>query len=538
MGLRYLVIALFASCLELAFGQDVVFTTPNAAPQQQSASAARRTLTGTVVNSVTGEPIRRALVRLNGPESRSAFTGADGRFEMPNVPEGNVFLTAQKPGYFDVGTSPGLQMGFRSPNVMLGPATGEIVLKLAPEAKIRGHVVDKAGEPIESLSIQLLARVIVQGRKQWQIQGQATTDDAGTFALDNLQPGAYAIHTLSLAANGTSDMPGNGTSSSEVFPPTYYPDAPDRSSVQPFELKAGQELAVDLSLSPVTGFRVSGVLAGGQGPRGVMCEDADGQPVSYSMGVDSRTGKFTLTGIPPGAWTLHAFTQPGQEGAAEADQPIDVSSSDINGVVLQLQPLPSIAVHVRADSQTQGPSVIVNLTAVNGDQMRSYGASQQAGGAPGSLFLNGIPPGTYRVSARAFNNACIASVMSGSGDLTREELTVSPGSQPAPIEVTVRNDCATISGTVHSSGEQPGMSSIILLSDSPLKAPDLFSAASDGKFSIPGLTPGEYRLLAFSDISDLEYGNPDALRDFTSQDITVGPNEKATVQLDLITRSN
>ncbi len=545
MRLRSVPCLLLAGCVGAAFGQEGVFITPqgsfpfnapNGAAQQQPTSAARHTVAGTVVNSVTGEPIRRALVRLNGLESHSAFTGQDGRFEIPNVPEGNVFFTTQKPGYFDAGASPGPQNGFRNPNVMLGPSTGDIVLKLMPEAKIHGRVLDKRGEPIESVSVQLLAQVIMEGLKQWQIRGQATTDDAGAYTLDNLVSGVYAIHTLALAANGAADMPSNGESFSEVFPPTYYPDAPDRSSVQPLEVKPGQELAIDLTLSPVSGFRVSGVVAGGQPGSQLICEDADGQPVSYGMGVNPHSGKFTLTGIPPGAWTLHAFTQPGQEGAAEAEQDIEVSSSDIKGLVLQLQPLPSIAVHVRSQSEAQGPGVMVNLTRVNGNQMRNYVASQEAGGAPGSLFLNGIPPGTYRVSARAFNNECVASVMSGSSDLTREQLTVSAGSQPAPIEVTLRNDCATISGMVHSSGERPGMSSVILLSDSPLKPPDIFSAGSDGKFSIPSLTPGEYRVFAFSDISDLEYGNPEALRDFPGQDITVGANEKANVQLDLITR--
>lgn len=549
MHVRSLPFVLLAGYLGVALAQDGIFVTPqgsfsfnapNGAPQQQSQSTARRTASGTVVNSVTGEPIGRALVRVNGPESRSGFTGSDGRFEIPNVPEGNVYLTAQKPGYFDLGSLSGPQRGFPSPSAMLGPATGDMILKLAPEAKIRGRVLDKTGEPIESLSIQLLARIVVEGRKQWQVRGQATTDDAGTYLLDDLLPGEYAIHTLSLGSDGASDLPAN-SESSEVFPPTYYPSAPDRSSVQPLELKPGQELAIDLNLSPVAGFGVSGVVVGGRPPLSVMCEDADGQPLSYSVGgVDFRTGKFRLSGIPPGSWTLHASTQSGQEGAAEAEQAIEVSSSDIKGLVLQLQPLPSIDVHVERESRTQGPPpVVVSLASVDGNQMRNRFASQAPGGVPGSLSVQGIPPGAYRVSARAANNSeCIGSVMSGNSDLTREELTVSAGSQASPIEVTLRNDCASISGIVHSSAEQPGMSSVVVLSDSPLKPPGTFVTGNDGKFFIPNLTPGEYRLFAFTDISDLEYANPEALRDFTGQDITVGPNEKANVQLDLITRGN
>src|SRR5271169_4475586 len=57
------------------------------------------TLDGTVVNSVTGEPVGRALVRVLGPVQRSAFTDQEGHFQIDGIQEGSP-LSAQKPGYF------------------------------------------------------------------------------------------------------------------------------------------------------------------------------------------------------------------------------------------------------------------------------------------------------------------------------------------------------------------------------------------------------------------------------------------------------
>ena len=48
------------------------------------------TLSGTVVNSVTGEPIARAMVRTNGPVQRTGFSDGEGHFQFDGLPAGQV----------------------------------------------------------------------------------------------------------------------------------------------------------------------------------------------------------------------------------------------------------------------------------------------------------------------------------------------------------------------------------------------------------------------------------------------------------------
>jgi hypothetical protein len=55
---------------------------------------------GTVINSVTHEPIARALVSFSGEASGSMLTDSGGRFEFPNIPAGRCVLQARRPGFF------------------------------------------------------------------------------------------------------------------------------------------------------------------------------------------------------------------------------------------------------------------------------------------------------------------------------------------------------------------------------------------------------------------------------------------------------
>ena len=77
-----------------------------------------------------------------------------------------------------------------------------------------------------------------------------------------------------------------------------------------------------------------------------------------------------------------------------------------------------------------------------------------------------------------------------------EELTVVEGAQPQPIEVTVRDDAASLRGTV-----APGddMVPVTVLLVQPRGTGNLIKVggAFQGKFEIDGVTPGDYLLLAF-----------------------------------------
>src|SRR5271168_1882046 len=89
-------------CLEFAvasaYGQ--VFISGQNPVGPTAASKKKVRLTGMVVNALTGEGVSKAKVDVYAGEAFSVFSGADGRFEVENVPEGQWQVMARKPGYF------------------------------------------------------------------------------------------------------------------------------------------------------------------------------------------------------------------------------------------------------------------------------------------------------------------------------------------------------------------------------------------------------------------------------------------------------
>ncbi len=496
---------------------------------------ARHTVAGSVVNSITGVPIPRALVRINGPEQHTAFTGSDGRFQIDNVPEGRAYVAVQKPGFFDPSLAPGT---FTAPkSVTLGAGTGDLLLKLIPQAEIHGRVVDRDGEPVENVPIELLAQDIVNGRKQWQPRGGGSTNENGVYRIENLQPGRYAVRSGSHPVfPGYSNVGADGRLVPEVYPPQFYPNTPDLSTAQAMDLKPGEESEADFTLSPVRSFTISGTVLGVQGSFFVECLDSDGFPLARGFRRGKTPGSFSIMQIPAGSWTLRFRSNAeGQAHPLFAEQAITLSSSDIHNFQVQVQSLSSIPVHI-VNGLDRPNNMQLQLVAGKQWQGGAFQAFPQPGDPPGSLAFHDIPPGVYTLSAQPVGAGCIESIMSGSTDLTRNDLTVSADSAPAPIEITLLDKCGTISGSVTGGGQMSGFA--LLVPESPSLHATVMPVQGNGKFTFANVSPGGYRLYAFADINGLEYANPEAMRDFTSRQVEVAADQQAQVDLEMISRGD
>lgn len=506
-------------------------------PSGAGQSKATVTVSGTVVNALTGTPIARALVRLAGAVPAAVFTNESGRFQFDNVREGNAWLDAERPGFFREGVGPNAGSSGVMSMISIGPNSKDVQIKLTPEARIEGRVTDSDGEPIEGVQIQVMGERIVAGRKQFAAYAMASTTGSGHYLIGGLMPGTYYVHTLLRAVFGDQRLGQMVRRNYPLaYPVRYFPDSPDLASAQPQELKGGMDAEVDFTLPAQPTFRVSGTVTGAQNYLGVSLGES-GETLPAHSAFNRRTGQFAVSLVTPGSWTLHFVSQDMQGTQYSATAEVAVADSDVTGLQVALQPDSSIPVTVQQNASggiVPNPQITL-LPREMGSRNRRFVATSRNSSSPGTLLIPNVPPGAYHVEAHAFGSACIESVTSGSTNLLHDDLTVAEGGQTPPLSVVLTAECGKILGVVHSNaGAVP--SAVVLVPDSGAGDPVVMTTSPDGAFTSGLITPGNYRAYAFSSLANLEYANPDALRDYSGQEVSLAANQPVTVNLDLIER--
>ena len=470
-------------------------------------------LTGTVLNGVTGEPVRGALVNVQGSDAKSTLSGPDGHFELDVLPGGFLSVIATRPGY-----APPYPVQMQK----VGSSPDPVVVKLNPLSRISGRITDREGEPIDGAQVQCMHQQLMSGRKQWQQANGATTDEDGRFLIEDLLPGTYILHTRPYQLYRTLQR--KSEASRYIYAATFYPDAPSREMAQQIELAPGQEIRVDMELHSIRAARVS-VATVPRDPNVVGSLTSGDDNLGEGMAQANTEGVLTFNAVPPGSWKVvvnGAFSgarRGNSDQMVYGEMPVDVGTTDIDNLTLPLSRPVDIPVSI---SGVGSPQAFVQLF----NQNRPMGASNID--QSGELKIHSVLPGTYRVVARSNGTGCITSVTSGSQDLLREKLVVTPGSSVPPLQIVEGDNCPQLTITPNAKTN----TSIIVTSTLQGFEPLQLFAGNNGSATVT-LSPGEYQIYAFDDVSNLEYANPDAMRDFKSQTITLEPGQKTSLQVEV-----
>ena len=491
----------------------------------------RFSVTGVVRNSVTGEPLKRALVRLMlaGGEQRAVLTGQDGRFQINDVAAGSIWASAQRPGYFDSGSGRPVQVT---------SGRNEIQLLLAPEAKLVGTITDNNGEPIVGLRVGVLAERLQEGRKQWFPEGDASTDENGRYRATQLRPGVFVVCTAS--------QTGQTVAPAEVYPPRCYPNSPDMAAAQRIKVDPGETAHADLTMQLEQGFGVRGSISGMQGNRRAWIEGPDHNPWmgGAMVQINPATGRFLIPWLTNGAWRVHFQASDGQGQSSEAIENITINGAPVSGLQVILNNGINIPIEVTAPSQAAN-GVPANSASVQQVRLRRrdigwnqlYLASQLPSDGNHNvpvLALPDIPPGSYDVTAQVAGKACLGALTYMGSDLARNPLTIEPGSAGAPINVALSSECATLNITVRSDRAKP--QGVLLLMPANVTIDPQIVPVSAATVMMQNLSPGTYRLYAVSKLDDLEYTNPEAMRDVPSQEITLTSKQQAQASVEITER--
>jgi hypothetical protein len=497
-------------------------------------------ISGTVVNAITSEPIRRALVNFAG---RSTLTDGDGHFEIDKLPEMGGSVTASKPGFFNeqelAQGPPTIQ-----PQVQVSADAPVVIVKLTPEGVITGKI-DTDGAPVEGIPVKLLTSRIVDGRRRWESRENALTDEDGVFRVANLPPGSYYV--IAGPKWDQNVLPPRSAKRLEGYAEVFYPGVAEIASATPLQVSPGQQLEADFSVKPVPVFEVSGV-ASGFSAQGLSLQfiTANGDAESFDFKFDPDTGGFH-TKVPRGSYVMRAVSPSADSFPLSADLPIEVAS-DVKGVQLALAPKPTIPVNVQVvptasthasstrDAHAAARSLNAHLSSIALSlNAPDFYAQFEGPGRDVELVLRNLDPGKYFFDAIPNSAWYVASAQCGDTDLLREPLEVPNGGRVPPIEVQLRDDGASFTVSV-TAGGGPAAGWILLIPTRSPRAVQVQYAAQAMQISIPNLAPGDYSALAFDRIDGLEYTNPEAMSEYLGRatHVTLEPEQQATANLELI----
>src|SRR5215472_1353639 len=235
----------------------------NMLPPGREPKTGTAVLRGRIVAGDTGSPVRRAQVRISGPDigSKTALTDNQGRYEFKDLPAGRFNVSVTKSGYVTMqyGQSRPFEPG-RPIELVDAQLMDKADVALPRGGVLAGRVVDETGEAVADADVTAMRMQFQNGKRRLVPAGRnAMTNDLGQFRVYGLPPGEYYVSaslrnmtTMIADIMGTAASGPTGSNQSSGYASTYYPATPNPAEAQRVTLAVGQELSsVDIQLQPV-----------------------------------------------------------------------------------------------------------------------------------------------------------------------------------------------------------------------------------------------------------------------------------------------
>ena len=535
---------------------------------------------GVVKDSLTGEPLPRALVQIDGETGPGALTDRDGKFEMTAPGSGSHIFQLTKPGYHDlppnptsVGTVLENSVGITH-NVFVNPEMPVLSFFLTPTSVIQGHIDLSTGDTAQGIGVLLLRRTLQGGRPAWLVAGNARTNSDGAYRFAGLDDGDYAIATEPARESDGGGVPiapdSPGTITWNGYAVTFYPDARDFAGAARIHLRGGETEQANLTLKLEAFQPVRATLAPARGTEKSQTEyavsvlDTQGHSLPYPAQYESDS-KTVQAELPDGSFTLQVTAvqrQPMRVAAVRGPSPVGmmlqgnldvtVAGHPVAGLHMALgeRVASPVAVNVSRNSASPGSAAArgggVTISVTQAGDMRVDGMWTQLaqGNVPGELETNVLPPGSYWVHTSISQpGLCEESFTAGGASLAREPLVVAAGGATAPMSLVLRDDCASLKLSLPvdlmtpAGGEEPAFTVYVVPDfDSTVDIPSLtLRASSGGTLTIPNIAPGSYHVHTFAAPVELEYRNPEALAQLPNagQAITLDPLSTGTLTVEV-----
>jgi protocatechuate 3,4-dioxygenase beta subunit len=538
---------------------------PRMAPREMKTGTGR--ITGQVTSAESGAPVRRAQVRIMGPEigAKSAMTDADGKYEFRDLPAGRFTINASKSGFVTV------QYGQTRPHESGRPielADKQVLQKtdisMPRGGVISGRIVDEFGEPVSDAVVSAMRQTWANGRRRFVPSGRTMqTNDLGQFRIYGLPPGDYYVSAtlrnmegMVFDVLGTHQGGPTGSSPESGYAPTYFPGTTSPTDAQKIALGPGQDVqSTDFALIAVRLAKISGIVINSDG------KPAEGTMVSASpvnksgevalMGLGalsartSKQGAFTITNVAPGDYMLNVrglqvmtstdggsmtrmvFTAtvvggPGGGSDSEfASVPVSVAGEDLPNVTIVTTRGGTATGRLVFDGGTRPANakdirIMASATDFDGPMMGGGGATMKE---DGSFELKGLA-GTRLIRVGNLPAGWMLKAVRLNGtDITDTGAEFKSGEAVSGLEVVVTSRLTELNGRVSGSDGNPvkDYTVVIFSEDSEMWTLPMSRWVTgarpdqDGRFKVRNLPPGSYYAIAVDYVEQGAWGDPDLL---------------------------
>jgi hypothetical protein len=530
-------------------------TTTPATTAAPMAAVANGTIRGHVVAADSGQPLRKAEVRLVpiGPLSggmpdrarqpRTARTDVDGKYEFTDVAAARYAMSVSKPPYVEE------NLGQLPPNnkpieVHGGETLDRVDFSLKRGGVITGRVVDEFGEPLSGVQARIVQARTINGRRDLQEMNFASTNDLGEFRMFGIAPGQYHVK-VSWRRMG---MPMDADSPDRTgYADTFFPGTVNVEEAQRLTVRAGETVSdLMIALSPLKTVRLEGSVADVNGKAlgqiNVIVMKGDGNGGGVFGAMVKPDGTFIVGNLTPGEYMLRAQSTPPRKESAELN--VTVGSDDIKNVRLIAVPPSTVSGRVIVDpAQAQSLTNPLRIALMTVER-NVFNATEPARVGDDLSFELSAGAGRYRINWMNLPPGwMIRTIRINNTDVTDDDIEVKAGENISGVDIELTNKTATIAGAVSVRSGVPSTDYrlIVFAADKKLWTPNsryfrMGGPDKDGRFKVAGLPPGNYNVVALERVEiAVPFNDAEFLQRISANadTVTLADGESRTIELRL-----
>jgi protocatechuate 3,4-dioxygenase beta subunit len=490
---------------------------------------------------------------------RTVFTDPQGLYDFRDLPPGKFALTASKPGYLS------LEYGQRRPYedgtpivLNAGQAVSSVNFTLPRGSVIAGRVTDEFGEPMPSVQVQAQRfQYSADGLRRLVTVRGTTTDDRGEFRVFGLMPGEYVVsgginpslETGAASPRDTTNAP------RDAYPLTFYPGTPNVNEAQPITLGISEEFGLSFGLVSARLARVSGTARDSDGrplAGQVFLLPRYQQPGSRLLGAIAPDGSFTMTGVPPGEYTLEVIRTPSvtnKSAVSEfASMPVTVAGTDISGLGVTTSRGAVIGGQVVWEGSAPKPTgarsrvlvVPIGLSSSTSVATIDPNANGQIDG-DGHFRIGGVF-GRVLLTTN-INGWAIKSVRLDGRDVTDVPVDTSDRSTFDGLRVIMTDKSSSFAGHVTDAKGNPVNQYVVVVQTADDIEPGVANRYvrtvrpdTNGRFEFRDLRPGRYLVTAIEALEQGRQYSPDFRRELRrgAREVSLREGETLTLELSLL----